>query len=93
MLKVENRSPINTLESFTCEAITRAPIFYSFASRFGDSYKREINHFIEVLDGKAQLLVTPQTNLAVSKIATAVEEAARTGKVVELSWTKDEQIE
>ncbi|XP_066246059.1 uncharacterized oxidoreductase YrbE-like [Euwallacea similis] len=93
MLKVENRSPVGTVEAFTHESIKRAPIDYSFPSRYGEAYKRELLHFIDVLDGNDKLLVTPEVNLAVSKIATAAEESARTGKIISLSWTKEESID
>lgn len=33
--------------------------------------------------------VTDYQTLAVSKIATAAEESARTGKTVEIDWSKD----
>lgn len=91
MLKCENRSPVGNVELFTPEFIKRAPIDYSFPSRYGEAYRSEIDHFIEVLDGKAKLLVSPNNNLAVSKIATAVEESAKTGTMVSLTWTEEEK--
>jgi len=93
MLKAENRSPVGNLELFTNESIKRAPIDYSFPSRYGEAYRNEMDHFIEVLDGKAKLLVTPKNNLAVSKIATAVEDSVKEGRVVTLTWTADEMID
>lgn len=91
MLKAENRSPVGNVELYTNESIKRAPIDYSFPSRYGEAYRAEIDHFIEVLDGRANLLVSPKNNLAVSKIATAAEESARSGKVVSLIWSEDEK--
>lgn len=40
------------------------------------------------VDG-APMMVTDWQTLAVSKIATAAEESARTGKTVDLDWSKD----
>jgi len=93
MLKAENRAPVGNVELFTHDSIKSCPIDYSFPSRYGDAYRREIDHFIEVLDGKTKLLVSPNNNLAVSKIATAAEESARTGKVISLTWSKEEMID
>ncbi|KAJ8940489.1 hypothetical protein NQ318_008527 [Aromia moschata] len=90
MLKAENKCPIQNVEQYTHDDVKRAPIYYSFASRFQEAYKREMEHFIDVLEGKAELLVEGRDLLAVSKIATACEESARTGKMVNLKWTPEE---
>jgi len=57
---------------------------------FMNGYKREFEHFLDVVHGKTESEVKSKDILAVSKIATACEESARMGKVVELIWTKDE---
>ncbi|KYM86770.1 putative oxidoreductase yrbE [Atta colombica] len=72
------------------QGITTAPIFYSFASRFMNGYLREFDHFLDVVHGKVESQVKSKETLAVSKIATACEESARLGKIMELTWTKDE---
>lgn len=41
--------------------------------------------------GKGKLLVEDYQTLAVSKIATAAETSARTGKTVEISWSENEK--
>ena len=55
-----------------------------------NAYIREFDHFLDVVHGKVESEVKSKDILAVSKIATACEESARMGKVVELIWTKDE---
>jgi len=55
-----------------------------------NGYKREFDHFIDVVHGKAESRVKSKEILAVSKIATACEESARTGKIVDLKWTESE---
>jgi len=72
------------------QGITTAPIFYSFASRFMNGFLREFDHFLDVVHGKVESQVKSKEILAVSKIATACEESALVGKIVELTWTKDE---
>ncbi|XP_076274134.1 inositol 2-dehydrogenase-like [Rhynchophorus ferrugineus] len=92
MLKAENKAALDNVEFYTEKGVSKVPIDYSFASRFKEAYEMEIEHFVEVLDGTTELRVTENTNLAVSKIATALEESARSGKIVHLTWTAKEAI-
>lgn len=90
MLQADNEQ-FHSVHSYNdLQGITTAPIWYSFASRFKNGYLREFNHFLDVVHGKVESQVKSQEILAVSKIATACEESARMGKVVELTWAKDE---
>lgn len=68
----------------------RPPIWYSFPSRFKNAYAREMEHFLDVALGKCQPAVHPKEILAVSKIASACEESARSGRTVDIKWTADE---
>ena len=68
----------------------RPPIWYSFASRFRLAYYKEMEHFLDVALGKSKPAVQGKEIMAVSKISTAMEESARTGKTVEIHWAKDE---
>lgn len=43
-----------------------------------------------LLLGQQQLKIDPRDTLAVSKIASACEESARTGKTVDLEWNPEE---
>ena len=65
-------------------------MYYSFPSGHQDGYKIELKHFIRVVQGQEAISVTGRMTQAVSKIASACEESAKTGKPVTLTWTKDE---
>lgn len=90
MLKVENRQPLHNIEHYTGENVSKSPINYSFPSRYEAGYEDELDHFLDVLEGKTELLVDSKDTLAVAKIAAACEESVRTGKVVELKWSKED---
>ncbi|XP_068627819.1 uncharacterized oxidoreductase YrbE-like [Battus philenor] len=90
MLKVENEKPCPSLESYIGhEGVKNNPIYYSFPSRFNAAYKKELEHFLDVVQYGDEMEVTSWQTLAVSKIATAAEESARTGQTVELDWSMD----
>jgi len=91
MLQAKNEFPESTVlynESKTQEV----PIFYSFPSRYSDGYKNELNHFLDVVQsgGQVGMSVTDKMTSAVSKIADACEESARSGVAIDLSWTEEE---
>ena len=65
-------------------------MYWCFPSRHSEGYKNELNHFIDVVQGQENLSVSGKMTLAVSKIATACEESARSGKPVELTWEDSE---
>jgi len=90
-VQADNEQPIHSVRwQYDLQGPTNAPIWYSFASRFMNGYRREFDHFIDVVHGKAESSVKSWDILAVSKIATACEESARTGKIVNLTWTNSE---
>ncbi|XP_049865019.1 uncharacterized oxidoreductase YrbE-like [Pectinophora gossypiella] len=91
MLKVENEKPRPSLESYIGhEGINTAPIYYSFPSRFKTAYRAELEHFLDVVQEGVPMEVGSWQCLAVSKIATAVEESVRTRKAVDIDWSKDD---
>ncbi|XP_008557743.1 myo-inositol 2-dehydrogenase [Microplitis demolitor] len=91
MVRAENEQPIHCVETmYNYNGPNTAPIWYSFPSRFRLAYIRELDHFIDIVLGKCEMSVKPKENLAVSKIATAIEESARTEKMVEIKWYHDE---
>lgn len=67
---------------------TVSPICFSFASRFYDAYKNEALHFVDLFKGKAEPSVTAESTLAVNKIASACEKAARNGTTVAINWDR-----
>lgn len=89
MVRADNEQ-LNSVRQYDLQGLTTAPIWYSFASRFMNGYRREFDHFIDVVHGKVESQVKSKDILAVSKIATACEESARTGKVVNLKWMDSE---
>ncbi|XP_037040496.1 myo-inositol 2-dehydrogenase-like [Bradysia coprophila] len=95
MVRAENEQPIHCVETqYEHNGPNAAPIWYSFASRFKNAYSQEMNHFFDIVLGKCESsIVTPKGVLAVSKIASACEESARTNKMVELQWSADELSE
>lgn len=76
----------NPLNCYNEKGTTTVPIFYSFASRYAEAYTAEMEHFINVVQGFDKLCVTEERTLAVIRIASACEESARSGKVIELKW-------
>lgn len=90
MVRVVNEQPnyVETMYGFNGPAT--APIYYSFASRFKLAYVREMDHFLDIVLGKCETIVRPNETLAVSKIASACEESARTGRMIELNWANGE---
>ncbi|CAH1635168.1 unnamed protein product [Spodoptera littoralis] len=90
MIKVENERPYHSTQAYIGhEGVKESPIYYSFPSRFREGYKNELEHFLDVVTRGVPMEVTDYQTLAISKIATAAEESARTGKSVELDWSKD----
>lgn len=90
-LTAENEQPVHCITfKDGLKGIQAPPIWYSFASRFRLAYLKEFNHFLDVVTGKAEMCITQKEVLANNKIAAAVEESARTGKMVEISWAPGE---
>ena len=65
-------------------------MYYSFPSRHHTGYQIELNHFVDVAKGLADLSITGKMTQAVSKIATACEESARKGVPIKLQWDEKE---
>ncbi|XP_076640133.1 inositol 2-dehydrogenase [Colletes latitarsis] len=91
VLTADNERPLSgvTLQS-GLQGPSQAPIWYSFASRFMHGYRRELEHFINIVHGKDEMAVLPKETLAVSKIASACVESVRTGKMIEIKWANNE---
>lgn len=91
MVQVGNEQPINSVcRQYGLEGPTTAPIWYSFPSRYMYGYRKEFDHFIDIVLNKAESIVGLEEILAVNKITTACEESARNKKIVELKWTVEE---
>lgn len=91
MICADNERPFHSVTSqIGLQGLNSAPIYYSFPSRYMNGYRRELDHFVDVVVGKCQPSVQPKETLAVSKIAAACEESAKTGKMVEINWAPNE---
>ncbi|XP_063980711.1 inositol 2-dehydrogenase-like [Diachasmimorpha longicaudata] len=91
MIRAENEQPIHCVETqYGHDGPRHAPIWYSFPSRFRLAYRREMDNFLDIVLGKHELNVKPKEVLAVSRIASACEESARTGKMIEIKWNSGE---
>ncbi|KAK7090396.1 hypothetical protein V1264_010199 [Littorina saxatilis] len=60
------------------------PSHSSFATRYEQAYRAEMEHFLDVLQGRAELAVTRHDTLAAMSLADAVTQAARTQQPVDL---------
>jgi myo-inositol 2-dehydrogenase/D-chiro-inositol 1-dehydrogenase len=85
MLTCPNQNAL-TVQNFTAKAVEEPPILYSFASRYHEAYNRELDHFLNVLEGKEKLRIIARETLAVCKIASACEESVRTGQVISMTY-------
>ncbi|XP_044742934.1 uncharacterized oxidoreductase YrbE-like [Chrysoperla carnea] len=92
MIRADNEQPIHCIDSqIGLTGIKTAPIWYSYPSRYHVAYQAEMEHFFDLVEGKAnEPFIKGHEILAVNKIAAAAEESARTGKFIDLTWTKDD---
>ncbi|XP_042902325.1 myo-inositol 2-dehydrogenase isoform X2 [Parasteatoda tepidariorum] len=74
------------VRSHTGKGTTAVPIFFSFASRYQEAYAQEMEHFLNVAQGTEPCEIELDSIIANSKIASACEEAARTGNIVPFNW-------
>ena len=91
MVRADNEQPIHGVSTmYDLNGPNSEPIWYSFASRFMRAYRAEFDHFLEIVLGKCESMIKPKETMAVTKIASAIEESVRSAKVVEIKWTLDE---
>jgi myo-inositol 2-dehydrogenase/D-chiro-inositol 1-dehydrogenase len=57
---------------------------YSFAERYADAYRAELDHFADVLDGNALPSTGPRDTLRALRLADAAEQSFKTGAPVRL---------
>ncbi len=84
MLQSTNQTALSVCYS-DATGIQDPCIKYSFPQRYADSYRIELDHFLDVIEG-ADLCVTKQDVLAACSVAQACEDSHRAGKPVELTW-------
>ncbi|XP_074605357.1 inositol 2-dehydrogenase-like [Brevipalpus obovatus] len=89
MLTNSNPKPSEVTMESTIGTI-KVPNYYSFVSRFTESYANELNHFVDCVKGDSEVEVKAWECLASWKIAQACTDSARAnGKPIELSWKED----
>jgi myo-inositol 2-dehydrogenase/D-chiro-inositol 1-dehydrogenase len=60
------------------------PFFYSFAERYAHGYRAELDHFADVLDGKAEPATGPRDSLRALRLADAAERSMKKRTPVQL---------
>lgn len=86
MLESENQNRTSVRKSLK-EGISKDPLKFSFPQRYPDGYAAEIDHFIDVMDGKAPI-ISKMDVVMVSLVASACEESHKTGKPMRINKDK-----
>nr|CAD7404955.1 unnamed protein product [Timema cristinae] len=92
IITCHNERPMSGIESqLKLSGSNYNPIYFSFASRHKLAYQYELEHFLDILQGQtSKPKVEGKEVLAVSKIATACEESAKTGQFITIKWAPEE---
>jgi len=85
MVQAENRQPTSVVHSTDQGRNTDANC-YSFPQRYEHAYAFELDHFVDVLLGKAQPKLSHDDARKVAIIADAAEESVRSGRKVIVSY-------
>ncbi|MDH3684864.1 MAG: Gfo/Idh/MocA family oxidoreductase [Myxococcales bacterium] len=83
LLEAENR-PQNTVVFSGAEGSTRAPIDYSFPTRYFDAYRAEFACFLRCVRGEAHVPISHRDVRLNHRIADAAERSAREGRPIDL---------
>lgn len=67
---------------------TAVPIGYNFYTRYGHAYRYELDHFLDVVEGRTAPEVKGHQAMAVAKLIAACQESAKTGQVVPVTYDK-----
>lgn len=81
MIVNENNRPVAVQLSNT-QGTHQLPIYNSFPTRYAESYSRELEHFLDVLVGKAELIIKKEDTLLALKVVEACEKSLKTGNKV-----------
>jgi len=85
MVQAENRQPTTVVVSNEA-GVHSDPNCYSFPQRYDQTYARELDHFVDVLVGKAEPRLSHDDARKVAIIANAAEESARSGQRVTIKY-------
>ncbi len=83
MIRAENRTP-RSVEIFTGTAVQAEKPLWFFLERYEEAYRHELEHFIDVLEGKASPLVGLDEARAAMVLALAAGESVKTGLPVRI---------
>ena len=84
MLQAHNPTPTAVVATTSAGQQSDKP-FHFFLERYASAYQAELEHFLEVLAGKATPLVSGEDGRKALLLADAANESLRTGKLVEVS--------
>lgn len=84
MLQAHNPTPTAVVATTGTGQQSDKP-FHFFLERYASAYQAELDHFLEVLAGKAAPLVSGEDGRKALVLADAANESLRTGKLVEVS--------
>jgi myo-inositol 2-dehydrogenase/D-chiro-inositol 1-dehydrogenase len=82
MVTAGNVAP-DTLQVLTEAGVTGTPIHPGFATRYAHAYRAQIEHFADVLHGKARPLVGYADGVAALVLAEACDRSLRSGTAVQ----------
>jgi len=85
MVQAQNRQPTTVIHS-TEQGVNSDPFCYSFPQRYEHAYALELDHFVDVIEGKAETRLSHDDARKVAIIADAAEESVRSGRKVVISY-------
>ena len=85
MVRSENLRP-TSVERFAATGSRRDPYHHFFAERYAEAYRRELDHFLDVVEGKAPPLVSAEDGRRALVLADAAVRSTREGVPVALDY-------
>jgi len=84
MVESTNQSPTSVVRSLGT-GVSKDVIQFSFPQRYRDAYAAEISHFVNIMKGDEQPLITMSNVLLVTLIASACEASNNAGKPMKIN--------
>lgn len=83
MLQAQNPTP-TTVRRYTRDAVLSDKPYHFFLDRYPDAYRAELDHYLDILEGKATPLVDGRDGRQALVLADAALESLKTGRPVAL---------
>lgn len=83
-MDVSDAKPVSYVKSYTPNGLETNPIHMSFPDRFDQAYRSEQEHFLDVIQGKAELEVKRVFSERAAIVIDALKESYKTGQVITL---------